>query len=806
MFKNLVKIAFKNLLKNRNVTLINIFGLALGLASCLLIVFYVVDELSFDRFNTNAERIYRVNTDISFGGNAASYAIGAPPLAAEAVNKLPQVEKAVRITAATEVRFKKGNESISEAKVANADSTLFDVFSLPVLHGNTHTALAEPHSIVLTQRAAQKYFNTTDAVGRVLTMANNNENYKVTAVIANMPEQSHFNYDFLISMSTNEGSRSNAWNSFIYSTYLLARPNTDAASLGKKLDALFQSHFEKQPGFNKETFAKNGSYVRVNLTPLTDIHLHSNRQYELGANSSVTYVYIFSAIALFILLLACINFMNISTARSANRAREVGVRKVLGSPRKMLIFQFLTESILVTLAAAIVAVLAAWALLPLFNNIAGKQLSINGQTISWLLPALLVIILVVGMLAGAYPAFYLSAFQPITVLKGKPSSGFKGSVLRNSLVVLQFSVSIFLIIGTIVIYNQLNYIQKKDLGFNRDHVLVIKNTLGVDNPRALKEELKQIAGVSNASLSGFLPTGTLRQPNSVFKTSTPEPKTAVFTEIWPVDEDYLPTMSMKLSQGRNFEKGNISDSTNVIINETAARALGYAANPINKKVYYIPERDGHDEPIKAYNVIGVIKDFNFKSLRDNITPVVMMLESNNNALSVKLQGADVKHFLPLIEARWNKVSPNQRFEYSFMGEDFNAAYRTEQRTGQLFLVFATLALVIAGLGLFSLAAYAAEQRNKEIGIRKVLGASVSSIVGMLSKDFIKLVLLSFLIAAPLAWLVMHKWLDGFAYRQSIQWWVVAIAGIGSLFIAFATISTQSFKAAVANPADSLKSE
>ncbi|TWR27953.1 FtsX-like permease family protein [Mucilaginibacter achroorhodeus] len=806
MFKNLVKIAFKNLLKNRGVTLINIFGLALGLASCLLIVFYVVDELSFDKFNTNANRIYRVNTDISYGGNASSYAIGPPPLAAEAVNKLPQVEKAVRITTATEVRFKKGVENISEPKVANVDSTFFDVFTFPILHGDPHKALAEPHSIVLTERAAVKYFNTTDAVGRVLTMANNNENFKVTGVIANMPEQSHFNYDFLISMSTNEGSKANVWNSFIYSTYLLARPGTDATILNKNLDALFQSHFEKQPGFNKQAFAKNGNYVRVNLTPLTDIHLRSNRQYELGTNSDVTYVYIFSSIALFILLLACINFMNISTARSANRAREVGVRKVLGSPRKMLIFQFLTESTLITLAAATIAVLAAWALLPAFNNIAGKALSINTQTIKWLLPALFIIVLTVGVLAGAYPAFYLSAFQPIAVLKGKLSNGFKGSLLRNSLVVLQFSVSIFLIIGTIVIYNQLNYIQQKDLGYDRSHVLVIKNTLGVENARALKNELKQIAGVNNASLSGFLPTGTLRQPNSVFKSRTPVPKNAVFTEIWPVDEDYLPTMSMKLSQGRNFEEGNISDSSKVIINETAARALGYAANPIGKSLYYEPERGERDTAVRELKVIGVIKDFNFKSLRDNITPVVMMLQSNNNALSVKLQGADVKHFLPLIEAKWNKASPNQQFEYSFMGEDFNAAYRTEQRTGQLFLVFATLAIVIAGLGLFSLAAYAAEQRNKEIGIRKVLGASVSSIVSMLSKDFIKLVMLSFLIAAPLAWLVMHKWLDGFAYRQSIQWWVVAVAGAGSLVIAFATISTQSFKAAVANPAESLKSE
>jgi putative ABC transport system permease protein len=805
MIKTFIKTAFRSLLKNKGFTAVNILGLALGLASCLLIVFYVVDELSYDRYNTNANRIYRVNTDIKFGGNASSYAIGPPPLATEAAANIPEVEKATRLLTALQMRFKKGEEYINEAKVAYADSTLFDVFTLPMLSGNPKTALKEPNTIVLTEQAAKKYFNSANVVGKVITMVNGNTNYKVTGVIKNMPGQSHFNFDYLLSMSTLEGSRGNVWNSFIYTTYLLVKHSTNEALLSKKLDALFQSHFEQQPGFNKVNFAKNGNYVRVNLTPLTDIHLLSNRQYELSANSSITYVYIFSAIALFILLIACINFMNLSTARSANRAREVGVRKVLGSPRKYLIAQFLAESLIITFAATVIAVLAAWALLPLFNQIAGKQLGISLQTISWLLPALLVIILVVGVLAGAYPAFYLSAFQPITVLKGKLSAGFKGGSFRNFLVVLQFSVSIFLIIGTIVIYNQLNYIQQKDLGFDRSHVLVVKNTTGLSNAQTLKEQVKQIAGVSNASLSGFLPTGTLRQPNSVFTSKVPNSRNALFTEIWPVDEDYLPTMGMKLSQGRNFEAGNISDSLGVVINQTAARMLGFTGNALNKKLYYIPDGGG-DNKIKEYHVLGMVKDFNFKSLRDNITPVVMMLANNNDALSIKLEGADVKPYIAQIENKWNRLSPNQHFEYSFMGEDFNAAYQTEQRTGTLFLIFTTLAVIIASLGLFSLAAYAAEQRNKEIGIRKVLGASVSSIIAMLSKDFIKLVVISFIIAAPLAWLVMHKWLEGFAYRQGIQWWVVAIAGIGAVVIAFATISTQSFKAAIANPADSLKSE
>jgi putative ABC transport system permease protein len=805
VLKSHLKIAFKSLLKNRNVTLINIFGLALGLATCLLIIFYVVDELSYDRFNTNANRIYRVNTDIKFGGNASSYAIGPPPLAIEAVKNIPEVEKATRLLIATDIRFKKGGDNIAETKVGYADSTLFDVFTLPMLSGNAKTALKEPHTMVITRQAAIKYFNSTNAIGKFITIVNENADYKVTGVIEDMRKQSHFNFDYLLSMSTLEGSRGNVWNSFIYSTYLLAKSGTAQATLSKKLDALFQSHFAKQPGFNRDAFAKNGNYVRVDVTPLTDIHLLSNRQYELGANSSITYVYIFSAIALFILLIACINFMNLSTARSANRAREVGVRKVLGSPRKYLIIQFLAESVIITLVSAIIAVLAAWALLPLFNQIAGKELTITLQTISWLLPALLMIILVVGVLAGAYPAFYLSAFQPVTVLKGRLSAGFKGGGFRNFLVVMQFSVSIFLIIGTIVIYNQLHYIQQKDLGFDRSHVMVVKNTTGFSNVQALKQQVLQIAGVSSASLSGFLPTGSLRQPNSVFTNKVPNSRNSLFTEIWPVDEDYLPTMGMKLSQGRNFEKGNITDSLGVIINQTAANMLGFTGDISTKKLYYIPEGQT-DNAIKEYHVLGVVKDFNFKSLRDNITPVVMMLENNSGALSIKMEGADVKPYIARVKDEWNRLSPNQRFEYSFMDEDFNAAYRTEQRTGTLFLIFTSLAVIIASLGLFSLAAYAAEQRNKEIGIRKVLGASVSAIVGMLSKDFIKLVVISFIIAAPLAWLAMHKWLKGFAYRQNMQWWVVAISGAGAVVIAFATISTQSFKAAIANPAKSLKSE
>ncbi|QEC77900.1 ABC transporter permease [Mucilaginibacter ginsenosidivorax] len=799
MLKNFIKTAFRSLLKNKGFTTINILGLALGLATCLLIVFYVVDELSYDRFNSKANRIYRVNMDLKYGGNVASFAITPPPLAATLAGNFPEVEKCTRLIHDQGIRVKKGNEFIQEEKVVYAEPDLFNVFTLPLVAGDAKTALTAPNTAVITESTAKRYFNSTDAVGKTLTLSNNT-NYKITGVMRDIPNQSHFKFDFFLSIAGRADATSNDWNNFSYTTYILFKPGADPKKLEAKLPALMK----KQLGANYQQLEKSGGYFKLNIMPLTDIHLKSNRQYELGANSSITYVYIFSAIALFVLLIACINFMNMSTARSANRAREVGVRKVLGSSRAYLIAQFLSESLLVTIGAAIIAVLAAWALLPLFNQVAGKQLMITGQTFAWLLPSLLAIVVVVGVLAGSYPAFYLSAFQPISVLKGKVSSGFKGGMFRNILVVFQFAISIFLIIGTLVIYNQLTYIQHKDLGFDRTQVLVVKNVDVLQSAQIFKQEVAQIPGVKSASLSGFLPTGVARQPDAVFRNKIADPKNALFTEVWPIDEDYLTTMGMGMSKGRGFSRQFATDSAAIVINETAARMLGYGNNALDKKLYRPSGMP--NQPLKEFHVIGVVKDFNFSSLRDNITPVVMLLSEDKGALSIKTNNKNMTAFVAQVQSKWNTISPNQHFEYSFMDQDFNATYRTEQRTGALFLSFTTLAVIIACLGLFSLAAYAAEQRNKEIGIRKVLGASASAIVTMLSKDFIKLVLISFAIAAPLAWLGMRQWLQGFAYRQNIQWWVIVLSGLGAIVIAFVTISAQSFKAAMSNPVDSLKDE
>jgi putative ABC transport system permease protein len=664
--------------------------------------------------------------------------------------------------------------------------------------------LKDPNCVVITERTAKKYFNTTQAIGKVLII-NNNIPFKITGVMADIPTQSHFNFDFFVSLSSRDEGKSTNWLNYVCSTYILLKPDASAKNIQAKFPALMRNAINNLPGeadMNMDRLEKMGNYFKLNLTALTDIHLSSNRRYELGSNSSLQYVYIFSAIAIFILVLACINFVNLSTARSASRAREVGVRKVLGSPRKYLIAQFICESVLITLIATLIAGLLAWLAMPLFNDISGKALAINFHTLSLLVPGLFVTALVIGTLAGVYPAFFLSSFQPVNVLKGKIATGFKGGNMRSFLITMQFAVSIFLVIGTLVIYNQLHYIQNRDMGFNRNQVLTIKNT-GVLNHQAniLKQEIKQLPGIVDVTLSSFLPTGKNRNPDAVFANKVINPKNALFTEIWTIDEDYLNTIGMKVLKGRNFKKDLSTDSSGILINEAAAKMLGFYNNPLGRKLY-CPLPGG----TKEYSVLGLIKDFNFNSLRDNITPVVMMLGNDNRALSVRLNTKDLTATLALVTQKWNNLSNGEHFDYSFMEEDFDATYRAEQRMGTLFLGFTMLAVFIACLGLFGLTAYAAEQRSKEIGIRKVLGANVAAIVTMLSKDLIKLVLIAIAIAIPLAWLVMQKWLQGFAYRQNIQVWVLVLASVGSLLIAFITVSLQCLKAALANPVNSLKGD
>ena len=808
MFTNYLKTAFRSLLKNKGFTILNGLGLTLGIATCLLIVFYVLDERSYDRYNEKADRIYRVNNLVKFGGNENVYAASPAPAAQALKSDFPEIEQVVRLQVAEKKRVKKGSQYIQEDRVVYADSSLFAVFTLPMIDGNPASALRDPHSAVITEQTAKKYFNQTNVVGRTL-LVNEGEPYKITGVIRDLPTQSHFQFDFFLSVSTLPWSREEAWLSNNFTTYVVLKPGADPARLEAKFGGFIRKYMGPQLQdvlhVSFDAFEQNGNYYRFSLFPLTRIHLESNCVDDLAPNGNIEYVYIFSAIALFILVIACINFMNLSTARSASRAREVGVRKVLGSPRKYLIAQFLTESVMVTTAGATLAVFLAWALLPLFNDLSGKTLTVSPHLFGQLLPVLLVVVLIIGCLAGSYPAFFLSAFQPIDVLKGKLASGFKGSRLRSFLVVFQFAISFFLITSTLVVYQQIKYIQSRDLGYTRDHVLIVQNTQTLGNQaRSFKQEIKQLSGVDNATLTSGLPTAEYGNATSFFEDRGLDQKRAVHSQRWSVDEDYLPTLGIQLKSGRNFSAQMPTDSSAVLINEAAAKLLSYT-NPLNQPLY--APVDNFLKKIATYHIIGVFRDFNFQSLRQNVTPMALILDEDRGALSIRIHaGANIPALMAQIRDKWKGLSPNQEFAYSFMEEDFDGLYRAEQRIGKIFISFSSLAILIACLGLFGLVAYAAEQRTREIGIRKVLGAGISTIVRMLSKDFIRLVLLAILIASPLVWLAMHKWLQGFAYRIGISWWTFVIAGLIALLIAILTVSFQTIRAAIANPVKSLKTD
>ncbi len=807
MFKNYFKTAVRNLSKNKFYSSINIIGLAVGLATCLLIFLYVVDELGYDKYNANAGRIYRANNDIKFNGNYLDLSQVPAVMGPTMLREMPQVQQYVRMNWHGSFLVKKGNENIQEQRVAYADSTLFDVFTLPVIAGDAKTALKDYHSLVITETIAKKYFNSTDVVGKTMLM-NDTSNYKITAVIKDIPKQSHFHFDFFVPMLESYGINEDNWLSENYTTYILLKKNADVRQFEAQLNPFMDKHVGPQlqsfVNISLSDFKKGGGYIRASLTPLTAIHLHSNKQGDLEGNGNAEYVYIFSGIALMILLIACVNFMNLSTARSSNRAKEVGVRKVLGSLRANLIQQFLTESFLISFVALVIAVLMAWLLLPYFNQLAGKEINAAALLQPYMVLSLVVLMLIVGLLAGSYPAFFLSSFQPIDVLKGKLAKGFKRSWLRNSLVVFQFVISIVLIFGTIVIYNQLNYIHNKDIGFNRNQVVIINhaNTLG-NQTETFKNELLQVSGVQSATMSGYLPVNYGRNSNTYFTSPTLDPTTGINVQAWTVDENYVPTLGLKIAEGRNFSQQFLTDSTGVIINEAAAKFLA-TKNLLNKKIYTI--KDIQSKELIDFHIIGIVKNFNFSSLRDVVTPLALFLGKDNGNISVRISSGDISNAVAQIKNKWKAIAPSQPFDYSFMDDDFNKLYTTEQRTGNIFITFAVLAILIACLGLFGLVTYAAEQRIREIGIRKVLGASVSNIAGMLSTDFLQLVIISAAIAFPLAWWAMNKWLQGFAYRVNISWWAFAIAGILALLIALITVSFQAIKAAIANPVKSLRTE
>ncbi|AEV98307.1 cell division protein FtsX [Niastella koreensis] len=807
MYKNFLKVALRNLWKNKAFSIINISGLAVGLAVCLLISLYVFDELHYDTYNKNAGRIYRLDADLLFNGTNFNAATSPKPLAPTLVKDFPQVQQMVRVSFDRDILVKKNDQNVLDHQAVFADSSFFKVFTATMIAGDPATALNDPNSIVIDETTALKYFNSTNVVGKTL-FVDNTDHLKITGVIKDFPRQSHFHFHFMRPLGKAFFGSEDDWLTNGVHSYILVAPGAKREILQNEIDETVNNYLAKQLEGMFHTSAQdlknNGSYFKYHLMPLTDIHLHSEKTFEFEANGNINYVYIFSVIAIFILLIACVNFMNLTTARSANRAREVGVRKVTGSTRGSLIIQFLTESVLMSYFSLLLALLFTSLTLPFFNRVAGKQMQAGTLFSSWLTPALIALVFVVGCLAGSYPAFYLSSFKPVQVLKGKIAAGFKNSWLRSSLVVFQFSISIILIIGTVVIYNQLSYIHSRKIGYNRNQVLVLHNTNNIGSQiAAFRNELLKLPGVEMAAISGDLPTagaGNLNKRGWFQDATLDAKKVGVFTTL-QVDENYIPLLGMQMAKGRNFSKEFLTDSTGVIINETAARMLGFK-EALSSQLY----RPDENNKTLAFHVIGVVKDFNFSTMREKVGPLVMELNNSWENIMLRINTKNIPALISQVQNKWNSMAPGLTFRYTFMDNDFNNLYQAEQQTGTLFITFAVLAIFIACLGLFGLITYAAEQRTKEIGIRKVLGAGVSRIVTMLSKEFVRLVFIAAIIGFPIAWWAMNQWLQSFAYRIRISWWVFVIAGCTTMVIALVTICFQAIRAAIANPVTALKNE
>ncbi len=812
MFKNYLKTALRSILKHKGYSLINVIGLSIGMACCLLILMFVRDELNFDGYNEKADRIYRIVGDFKFGDREGSAATVPAPFAKTLVNGYPEVESAVRFKDNGSFIVKYGDNSFREKKLIFSDAEFFKVFSIPLLSGDPKTALKEPYTLVLSKKAAEKYFGKENPLGKILKI-DNKYDYNVTGVFDRIPPNSHFHFDIFASIDSLEESRKPSWLTNNYYTYILLFKDADANALVTKFPGLVKKYMapflEKIMGKSFDTLEKSGNVkLEYYLQPLKDIHLHSNMFSELEPNSDIKYIYIFSVIALFILIIASINFMNLSTARSAGRAKEVGIRKVMGSFRSQLIRQFLTESMVLSFISMLIAFLLAHLALPFFNILANKELTILDHFNWEMMLATIGIILLTGVLAGSYPAFFISALQPINVFKGLIRSGVKSGFLRSGLVVFQFAISIVLFIGTLVTMNQLRYIQNMNMGYDKEKVLILYNTHLLDKQaETFKNEMLKYPQVKYATISGSLPVPSLRNNIATFSEEDLASKNSTVMQNWIVDYDYIKTLGMKIVKGRDFSRSFSTDTTGAIINQRAAKQFGWD-EPVGKGIGRPMgnQDDMNDIKIKIYKVIGIVENFHYESLRDNIGPLVMYLGESNNMISFRLNTENISETINLFRDEWNRFAPGQPFEYSFLNERFNEVYHSEQQIGKIFGTFAFLSILIGCLGLVGLSAFIAEQRTKEIGIRKVLGASVINISRLLLREFIILVAIANITAWPIAYFIMNKWLQDFAYRTSLTLWSFLAAGITALIIALFTTSFHVVKAAISDPVKSIKYE
>ncbi len=815
MLRNYFTIAFRNLRKHSFYTLINVLGLAVGISACLLIVGYILHETSYDAHYKDADRIYRVESEIKFGPNHLMLAVSPGPLAEAFRNDLAEVEAIGRFWSDGSLLIKRTDQNFKETRAIYADSSIFSVFDIPFLEGNPATALRDPNTMVISRTTAEKYFPGESAIGQSL-IVENRDNFKIVGIYADMPTAGHFRFDFMLALVTVPYNRDPQWLSNNFSTYVKLRKGVSVEQLVAKFPAMVDKYAGPQARaalgdeFTMDKFRASGNKLEWTLRPLKDIHLHSDRIGEIGINSDITYIYLFGAIALFILIIACINFMNLSTARSANRAKEVGVRKVMGSLRPHLIRQFLTESILLSAFSFVLALGLVWLALPYFNDLAGITLTLpwsNG--LAWL--ELGAAAVVVGVLAGLYPSFFLSAFNPANVLKGNLSLGMKSGLVRSTLVVFQFLVSIALIIGTIAVNQQLTFIQQKKIGFNKDQVIVIKDAYGMgDQLKAFKTEVLKDSRIISGTMSSFLPVaGTSRNDNTFWPDGVqPNQENLVSIQCWRIDEDYVKTLGMKIKDGRDFSLDFPSDSSGVILNEAALSLFGITENPVGKRIstWNGDNNNPDSKSPRRYTIVGVVENFHFESMRQSISPLAFFLDKSIGLISFRFEAQHTKEVIENIQSTWAKMAPGLPFAYSFLDEDFQRMYTAEQRLGKIFLLFAGLAIVIASLGLFALTAFTAEQRTKEIGIRKVMGASVTSIVFLLSREFGKLIIIAFVLAVPLAWFGISQWLDTYTYRVTISVLIYVLAGVLAFVIAWLTMGYQSFRAATADPVRSLRSE
>ncbi|MFC1492917.1 ABC transporter permease [candidate division KSB1 bacterium] len=807
MLKNYLKIAFRNLLRHKGYSFINIIGFSIGMACSILIVLFIFDELSFDKHHKKFDHIYRVGS--AYGPEKSKGAFTAPPMAGAFIEDFPEIENVVRLSLWPRNYLISYNKTgFIEKRIIYADSSIFNVFTIPLLKGDPNTALKDPHTIVITESIASKYFGEDNPLGKLLKINSEETPYTVTGLIGDCPVNSHFQYDLIISLTTSSNSRSDGWMGHTYFTYIVLREGYPPSQLEEKFPGFIKRHYG--PRFFSETGQDYGEFIRDEnnyygywLQPLSDIHLNKETGY-LSKTTDEYLVYVFSVIAVFILLIACINFMNLSTARYTGRSKEVGVRKVLGSSREQLIRQYISESVLLSIVSLIIAVLILEAVLPSFNRFTDKKIALTYFSNIYMLPGFVLFAITVGALSGSYPAFFLSSFQPAYSLKNT-RDGRRGTniLLRKALVVFQFTVSVIILTGTIIVYEQLKYIRNEELGFKKDNIIVIHrgSVLG-ENYEAFRNELISHPEILCTSSTWSLP-GRHFDSNGHHLEGEPSSMEHVLYTMYS-DHEFADLLDLQMAEGRFFSEEFASDADAVIINETAVKELRLS-EPVGKR---FDKEFGDHKKGDFVTVIGVIKDIKFFSLHEKIRPMIIRNIANirPNFISVRVNDGYIQSALTLIEEKWGEFSGSQPLEFSFLDEDLFNLYKDEQKTGKVFTLFSSLAVLIACLGLFGLVTLAAEQRTKEIGIRKALGARISGIILLLSGETALLVIIASLIASPIAYLGMKNWLQNFAYRIGLSPLLFIFTTILILVIALLTVSFQAYKAARANPVNSLKYE